>query len=87
MSMYGNHTSTSFVGVAQLVEHGTHKPGVASSILAPDTKKAVQEGGFRLFMEQVLGNYVVIVISLLKCIVFGSIVELPAGPVPSAREL
>ena len=27
----------SVVTVAQLVEHGTHKPGVASSILARDT--------------------------------------------------
>ena len=28
-----------FVGVAQLVEHGTHKPGVAGALPAADTKK------------------------------------------------
>lgn len=27
-----------FVGVAQLVEHGTHKPGVAGALPAADTK-------------------------------------------------
>ena len=29
---------TMYVTVAQLVEHGTHKPGVAGSIPARDTK-------------------------------------------------
>ena len=27
-----------YVGVAQLVEHGTHKPGVAGALPAADTK-------------------------------------------------
>ena len=30
------------VGVAQLVEHGTHKPGVAGALPAADTKKTLK---------------------------------------------
>ena len=30
------------VGVAQLVEHGTHKPGVVGSIPTPDTKTVLK---------------------------------------------
>ena len=31
-------TKFKYAGVAQLAEHGTHKPKVASSILAPGTR-------------------------------------------------
>lgn len=36
----------SFVGVAQLVEHITHKDKVTSSILVVDTKRKKPEEGF-----------------------------------------
>ena len=35
-------SSLLFVGVAQLVEHGTHKPGVAGALPAADTKKTLK---------------------------------------------
>lgn len=36
-SCFGRYDQSKYVRVAQLVEHGTHKPGVVSSILTPDT--------------------------------------------------
>ena len=41
----------SFVGVAQLVEHITHKDKVTSSILVVDTKRKKPEEGFFEFIE------------------------------------